>query len=425
MKRYLISSLVFLFTVFLVSCATSPRAPYIKNAYAEENWMNGVASSPNSWSKGADRWFLTGDPNVTEESNRTAPGAAAISTMMVRVPDFSQIRINGDFQVQLYGTYEHGNVYVFGPNQGVRDIAIDVRGNTLNLIQTKKSLATRKVIIRIGVNHLNSIMQLGGCGTIEGIRLHSNALSVVSARNASGNIYLAGNPNLHKVTNAGVGNINIFGATSNGLDVSTFGGGNVNISGKLNVRCVNHHGRNDINLIGVNSRMPTRIYADGMGKVSLNGQANIREIRASGQTCVYAFPVNSQYMYVYVSQNARVGLAGATTDLFVNTTDRASFLGKYLCAQNAYVRAARLSHINVTASNRIFASATQSSSVYFFGAPDNMSQFVSGSGVVIPIWSSGPRYCGINFVPTVQKRPMYKGEAPQYKWKKGKLVKAY
>lgn len=403
MKRYLLIGLILFSYLFLIGCASN-RNPYLRTDYTEETWMREVHTTPNSWARGADSWFLTGDANSAERSNRSAPYSAAISTMTVAVPDFTGIRVIGDFQVQLFGSYDHNTVYVYGPNDGVREIAIQVRGNTLCIEQTKNATSSvKKVIIRIGIRQLCSIVQLGGCGSIEGIRLNSRSLDIMTSPATTGNMYLTGPVNLRRVTNLGKGNISVFGANSASLDIRAIGNGDVNVSGNLNLRSIYHGGGNHINVIGANTRTPLKVYAEGAGKIGINGRVNLRRVTAKGATRVYIYPVFSQSIHAFAYNNARIGLAGSTTDLSVDTRGKSRFWGKHLCAQNAYVRAYDQSHINVTATSKIFASATQNASVYFFGSPESLSQFVSGSGVVIPVRIDGRPSCGMVFEPRVYK----------------------
>ena len=69
------------------------------------------------------------------------------------------------------------------------------------------------------------------------------------------------------------------------------------------------------------------------------------------------------------------------------------------------MRAHNYAHVNVSAADKIFASATENGVIYFFGEPNVLTQFVSGYGVIIPIWTKNP-CCPI--VKTVAHA--YKGE---------------
>ncbi len=410
MKRFLsasiIAGMVFVAFCLVLSGCVSKRYPYPDNQLIQENWVNSIDKTAAHWTRGADRWFMTGSPNATELANRRAPESAGISTMMVKAPDFNSIKVDGDFQVQIFGTYEKNSVYVYGPNAAVRSVLVQVDHGTLCVTQSGGAPrpVMKNVIVRIGVNYLARLTQLG-CGSIEGIRLHSNALYVNSS--GAGNMYLAGNLNLKQVSSTGAGSINIFGARTGTLDIISTGSGDINVSGMVGIRSIKHRGTGNVNVVGANSNSncPMKIYADGSGKIGLSGRAAIAEIIAKDHVCVYACPTLSSNTNVYAYGNARVGLAGTGKTLYVETNNNSRFMGQNLCVDSAFVRARDNSHINVSAGNKIFAAATQSGSVYFYGEPKLMSQFVSGNGVIIPIWTTSYRSCAI-----VERPVSYKGE---------------
>ncbi len=393
MKRYVLWGLLILSYFFLVGCASTSRPVTPNVDLTREGWMPYVDVNPHAWLRGSDRWFISGDPNALEVANRQAPLSAAISTMKVRVPDFTQIQANGDFQVQIFGTYGHNTVFIYGPQDAIRQTTVEMRGNTLCLGQLKYGV-TSKVIIRIGINRFTGLIQMGR-GCIEGNQLHADNLYVSST--GMGNIYLAGNINLRRVLNAGRGSINIFGATTPLLDVKTTGIGNVNVIGNVGVRQITHYGSNDINIIGANTA-GLRIYSTGRGKIGIKGQVNLCNVVTKGNTCVYIMNVGGGSLYAYAYDRSSIGLMGATDKLFVDTYQYAQFQGRYLCSRSAFVRAHQWSHINVTATEKIFAAATHDASVYFFGAPAIMSQFVSGNGVVMPIWYQNARVCPVSYI---------------------------
>lgn len=401
MKRYLVSIILFLSSLFLVSCAYHGNASPNSNL-VEENWRSAVITNTDGWMKGASHWFLTGEPNSTEENNMHASQNAAISTMQVNVTDFNSIKINAPVQVELYGTTDKNSVHVYGPNAQVRQVAVDVRRGTLNITvapNAEKVGGLSNVIVRIGVTNLNKLIQQGS-GRIEGRQLYSDDLTVISS--GCGNIYLAGNLRVHCISHSGKGMVSVFGATTPTLDVDNVGPGCVNVSGNVGIRSVVNRGTGNVNIVGANSDNLT-IYADGRSKTSIYGQVNLRQVTARGRSCVFAYNVNSENVTACVYDYAHVGLAGCTRNLNVEASGSSKFEGRYLCSINAYARARNSAHINVTADKRIYASATESATVYFFGTPDLLSQFVRGNGAVIPIWFDGQRSCFINTV-------SYKGE---------------
>lgn len=421
-----ILGIVILLALVLSGCTHKrpyPPAPRSINVnLTHETWQAQVENNPNKWSAGADRWFLTGDPNATETENRTAPYSEAMSTMMVKVPNFSKIKINGDFQVQIFGTYGHNSVYLYGPNDVVELAGVEVRGDTLCISQVQKvPFRMHKVIVRIGINHLNSLTQMGGNGSIEAIRLQSSSLYIMQGPKAHGNIFLSGNMNVTNIIKLGAGCINVFGVNSPALEIKTEGKGAVNVSGNVGVRLIKRRGKVEINIMGANSDSLV-IDADGIGKISLSGPVNIREIYARGSSCIYANHVASNpSLYVYLYGKSKVGLTGYARNLYIDAYGMSLFAGRHLCSQNAFARTADFAHINVSASGKIFAAATNSGSVYFYGMPGILSQFQRDNGLIMPIWYEESRICplpGTGVVQAVSPPP----PRDHYVWRNKKLM---
>lgn len=256
---------IVLLPLLLLSCVKNSYTPPTPD-YSNETWQQQIPNDPMRWTKGADTWFLTADANSTEIANRHATSSAAITTSQVQVPDsITQLSIDGAFQTQIFGTDEHTSAFVFGPNAGVRNVAIDVRGNKVYVYQTDfvPPDIMKKVIVRIGIKNLTKLTQRGP-GSIEAIRIWSKQLAIDTTPPACGDIYLSGKFNLQRIIQGGTGKINLFGADTSHLDVKTFGGGAVNINGRVGVRSIEHHGATDITIIGADSPSLT-IDADGCG----------------------------------------------------------------------------------------------------------------------------------------------------------------
>jgi len=407
MKRNFLLGLFLLSFLILSSCATH-RTVGFNPSFTNETWMRTVAVNPQPWTYGSDRWFMTGDPNAVEIANKHAPYSTAMSVVNVRVPNFTNLKIVGDFEVQIFGTYNPNSVYVYGPNDGVRQVSVQVRGNTLCITQTHPyQPLMRHIIVRIGMNNLVSLMHKG-CSNVEGIHLRSSGMFVTAY--GTGNMYLAGDIPMRRIVQMGTGSINVFGANTPCLDILTNNNGPVNVSGPhVGLRSIVHHAFGNINIVGATST-GMKIMADGGGRVSISGSnINLNSVSATNRVCVYAYNLNSSILYVHTFQNAKVGLMGYANNLYANAQDNSVIMGKYLCACNAYVRTTSCAHINVAAGMRIFAAATQDSSVYFYGSPNIMSQFVSGGAVVIPIWGNTGRSCMVVYPIASGKRVHPKG----------------
>lgn len=379
MKQYGFIGWLIVLSLFVVSCAHT-KNPFPNSDLTREVWMNSLDTQPEKWKRGADNWFLTGDPTATEESNLNAPSSAAVSTMAVNVSGFSTIKTDGDYDVQIFGS-DHDSVYVFGPNAAVGNVLVEMHGSTLFLHQKQETSPKmmKRVIIRIGVTHFNRLIQMG-CGKIEIIRVHSNHLEIVSR--SSGNIYLSGNVNLQCVEQYGAGSINVFGAVTPDLTIKTYGGGSVNIAGKVGIHTIIHHGNTDINIVGANSD-GVNIDADGSGKISLYGQVNLQCLSAKDDVCIYINCVSSERIDANISGKAQVGIAGRVRNLNETLSDSALFAGRNLCAQNAYVKTSGWAHSNVNGSGKVFAKAVDNSSIYFYGPGNVLSRFTDNHGRIM------------------------------------------
>lgn len=385
MKQVSILGIIGLISFLLASCALrSHPYPYQNHHNVAECWQKQVDCNPSRWLRGADAWFLTGDPMVRRTHS------AAISAMKVQLPNFNSIKVNGSFEVQVFGS-DHNSVFVQGPSSEVRQVIAEVRGNTLCLdeaVHGQDCMAPRHVIIRIGVANLNRLIQAGN-GKIEARHISSNCLMIVSE--GCGDIYLTGHVFLTHIGSSGQGSVTVLDASSNQLSIDTSGSGSVNVSGVIGIESIRHHGSGNINIIGAHSNC-LRIAADGCGKVAIQGQVNIREIAATNHAGVFAYYICSDTVSVKTSQNAHVGLSGRARNIFVNTEGSSSFEGRYLYSHDAYVRAHQNSFINTSASSKIFVSSSDYASVYFYGNPAIISKFTTGHGLVVPILYDTPEF---------------------------------
>lgn len=379
MKQYLLVSVFFLSALLLTSCS----GPNPSTDLINEKWQDAVEIKPARWAKGADRWFLLGTPNLIERKLRQG-NPADISTVRVPAPFFKNIKANGEFQVQIFGASEGNTVFIFGPKDAVKAMKVTVRNKSLFISQKKNAPETiKQVIIRIGVRDLR-VLEQRGCGTIETFKLCSSNLIVITTPSSKGNIYLSGKIRLRLINHGGKGMINVFNTHTPAMGIKTYGCGGVNISGKVGIQSIDHAGVGNINIVGANTNS-LRIHASGAGKIGVQGIINLKKVEAQDDTRVYVYYVSSDQVYAIAHNNARIGLAGATRELYVDTFGTSSFEGRYLRTQNTFARARGASHMNVTANYEIFASAVGNSSIYYFGPAHLLTKFESGNGTVIPL----------------------------------------
>lgn len=369
--------------VALVGCVSHTHdfvQSQVQNNLLQENWQGQVDTDPGQWKKHADNWLWFGTPNAVERADRSAPYSEAMSTMMVRVPDFTQVRVNGDFDVQLDGRFQHNSVYLLGPNEEMRQVAVEVKDHVLDIHRVDVQ-DPKHVIVRIAIHNLQGLIQ-NGSGKVEGRFLRANPLNLTSA--GSGAVILTGKINVQHIDQLGTGDITILGAYTPLLKITSSGKGALNINGRVGVESITHTGSGDINIIGADTNALS-VWTSGSGKLGIKGIVNLKQLTASDNTSVYIYMVKSKDVYVYVRDKAMVGLAGQTKTLYIDAKGSSTFAGTYLQSQYTYARAREWAHINAGAEDRAFAAADNNSSIYIIGWPNVISPYVNDNAVIVPI----------------------------------------
>jgi hypothetical protein len=407
-KSDLFSYILFVFFFMLTACASNNGydQTQVHENLLNETWMHQMDINPSNWTRNADPWFFTGNPNSIQQYDNTAPAYKAITTSMVRVPDFTDVTVSGDFQVQIYGRAEHNSVFIIGPNASTRQIAVEVINNTLYIHKLKDSkVCLKNVIVRINVRNLHVLKNLGA-SNIYGRDITSSQLFISSCD--CGNIFLCGNMNLARVSQTGTGTVVVLGANTPCLDIKVIGSGCVKVNGHVGIQNIYHNGNGDVTILDADTDALT-INANGYGTTSVVGCVNLKKVRASGCSRVYVYWVSSSGFYATADGTSRIGLAGTTANMDVDITNASLFEGRYLRGDAVYVRTRDTSHANVASDKKIFAAALDRSSIYIFGSPTMVSRYTSQRGAIIPVWmDTSPT----PFPPTLAYRQhrSYKGE---------------
>lgn len=384
--KHIAAMLTILLTAFiLISCAAG-RYPYPTEELAAEGWRSQIQRDPDVWAEKADVWFRAGQPSKSARMNRSADYSQVISKTMIRVPNFQSIKASGDFKIQMVGVNspDRGNsVYIEGPNMAVRALDVKVVGDVLFIEQVDDPpVDMGRVIVHVCIKRLNNLIHEGG-GSVEGIRLLSNGLTVDSK--GSGNIFLAGHLNVKCVVARASGSVNIFTTSSSGTEIEALSSGDVNIAARngISLKSITHHGNSDINIIGSRAGSGVSITADGRGIIGIDGCVVVREVRASGHVCVFVSRSVGGKPCIYVYDEARVGIDGDANELYGYTTRSSRLMARNLFAQNLYVEAAGTSHMNVRGVSKAFALAKDYGSIYYYGNPEVLDYQERNNGTVI------------------------------------------
>lgn len=393
MNRIITIITLTLIALILISCANG-RYPYPKSDLGRENWRSQVQTNSSVWARNASNWFRAGTTNT--------------GGCDVRVASFNGIKAAGNFQIRITGNPNGDTVSVEGPPDAVRAMIVRVNNGILNLMEAKDAPPDMsQVIVHVNIRHLE-YLEYNGSGLVEGVRLYSRHLEIIST--GCVNMYLTGHVNVKCILANGSGTVNVFTVNSFGTDIETRNAGSVNISARDRVwlKNIKHKGSGEINVIGAASNGLV-INTEGKGKIGIYGLVDIREIRASGQTCVFIRSSNSSSTCVYVYDDARVGIDGRAHTFNGYTNKTARLLIRDLTVQDLYVKATGQSHMNVYATNKIFATATGYATIYFYGDPNILTRFVSGDGAVINMGTPSSQNEAI--VPCM--KPHHKSRGPQ------------
>lgn len=383
MKQFASMIAVAIAALILISCA-SGRYPYPDSDLGKESWRQQMQTNSDAWATKADDWFLAGRPSSASMVNDDEDNPQVISKSRIRVGNFNSIKINGDFKVQIMGDAAEDRLTIEGPNEAVRTIKVSVQGNVLCLEQVSdEPVDMSHVIIHISMRQLCNLIYNGN-GCVEGIRIYSPALNVQSS--GMGCIFLAGPMNINSVVSRGAGSVNLFTLASGHAVVESYSSGAVNIDAKegINLRSIKHEGTGDINIIGATSKNLS-INAKGKGIVSVKGRVVVKDIHASEEVCVFVDCIVGGGPCVYVYNDARVGIDGYAYSLHGYTSRSSRLMARYLKVKEATIESIGSSHVNVTASNQIFATARDYATIYFYGNPDILNQVETGDGSVIII----------------------------------------
>lgn len=371
MRIFYCLPLTIFFIGFFSSCTYLPdsAAPIPKSA---ETWQQTIIRHPFAWQNTFEK------PDI----QRIAP-----PWVEKKISQFiTHLYVEGDFNVQIVGS-EQNTLGLYGPREAVERVHIRIAGSQLLLSQTKGALIPlmRKVVVRVGLRQLHSLMQRGR-GEITGLQVNSPYLQIVATPSAKGPIYLNGHMNLERLIQAGKGVINVIGIDNHHLFLKTTATstGSVNLAGNINVFFISHEGLSEVNLIGVQQK-PFRLLAKGRGKLGLMGNAiQLSAMQVNNYAQVYIEGIHTPRLKIRAYQSADIGISGVVGELQLETFGYATFQGHYLCVHKAYVRTFGDSHANLTSSGQVFVTAKGTSQVYFFGPAYLMTPFVSEGANIIP-----------------------------------------
>lgn len=352
-----------------------------------ENWMRLLNINPFLWEKYAGSWYLTGEPLEMSSYVKQAPWRETMTEMNVHVPNFTNVMITGNYQVQIMGGEDANSVSIVGSNAALREAAVFVNDatNTLVISQVPKpTVPCQSVIIRIGIQDLNKLILKGGASAW-GTNITSTHLAIAALGRST--VYMKGRINLIAAVATGVSNITMLGVIAPCVSVKATGASSIRLAGRIGIQKLINYGNGEVTIYGADSD-GLDIQTAGGGITRVVGQVNLRKVNARGMSRVYVFYAQSKNVFVKVCDRATVAIAGCIGNLVVSVKDYGLFLGKNLLSQIAYVKTCNNAHANISAQIRFFGHARDDSTIYYFGSPETASRFTTQNGRILTLWNN-------------------------------------
>ena len=180
----------------------------------------------------------------------------------------------------------------------------------------------------------------------------------------------------------GRGNVTLFGVWTPSLSINMRGSGCAKLCGRVGVHSIKNSGRGLLNIVGVDTDSLS-IWSSENSAIGMTGRAKLSKVYAQDKAQVYFYTVGSPSLSVYETGQAKVGLGGFVKTLHVDLANESQFQGRSLWAESAFVKTQGLSHANISAQKRGFVSAMDSSSIYFFGQKNILSETKTEQGAVV------------------------------------------
>ena len=368
MRKYFLSGIIAIFLALLISCAHRPiyNTSQIQQDLVSEHWQSQVVTSP---------------PNQSMQGMFSDSQSARV---MRQLPSFTRVHIEGNYHVKIVGNQPYHRVSLSG--RYARLVVVEVVNGILCIhpIANCDVTCLQEVTICIELNTLNELVTRGNI-RLEGQYICSDHLSIRAS--GSGCVFLRGNFNLSDITQVGSSDVTVLNAHSPRAVIYDYGNGNVDVSGDIAINHIIHAGNGRVSVIGADSPA-LAIDASGAGLTSVAGCVNLKRISAINYSRVYVSGAKSLSTTVSANDCAKVGIEGTVRSLNVCLAGSSQFLGKNYLSRNADASTKDAAHANVRVNNRVFASASDNSSIYLFGRSRvDVSRYTAERGVIIPLWS--------------------------------------
>lgn len=282
--------------------------------------------------------------NVTPLPPSTAPTQCskktATLTKIYSGSNFSQVDIQGKYDVNLHTGYKKPEIIIRGTPTDLNNIQVELKGGSVVVRPLSKSPLCAPVVIEVNARFLNAF-SYSGRGLITGPRLSSELLDL--KLNNTNRTVLGGHINLRKLEVRGPGYVEISGIYSSSILLKMLG-------------------QPHIKLVGV---------------------APLSYLSAEGDGSLGLYWVRSDFLAIRLKGSSYVQLAGIVNKLDVELWGKAHFNGRYLRAMRTFAKTHDHSVAEITSIKRQHTLATDASDIFFYKIPEMKADFMGFNGAVL------------------------------------------
>ena len=336
----------------------------------QEKWMQQVATNTNGWFDNSGTWLLKRDykhehPLVCQKT-------------ILPDTDFTDLIIAGNANIQIIAGAPRNAITIYGDNGSANQVSLSYLKSQLTVNTAGDASNTT---VRIEAKRLTSILNMNQ-NTVIGKINQESKINIISTSHA--NTFLDGEINLCFLENSGYGTVTITGIQSNNLNLTVPDDGNVRLAGRIGIQNIEHDGDGDVSIVGADSdKLSITTY--GSGVTSVYGHVNLKQINADEKSYVLVYWADTNDLKVTQKKDTFVGIAGASLKLQADVQGSSCFQGQYLRTGNAFIKTYNTARANVTAGNKIFASAAGSSVILYYGEPQDISKTTARNASILAL----------------------------------------
>lgn len=340
------------------------------------NWYQQLQTNNATWQKSFTQQSL--NPNKLHYYSQSK----------IQTRAFSNIVINGDYQVQILGGQKQNSITLYGGWNQLRQLTININHNTLKLSNIDNK--TKPILVRISAPEINRIT-LNGSGIVVAKNLLGTQVTLTN--NGHGNLLADGAASISKVNLTGKGNIAVLGASGKQISVTNTGSGDIHMQGKYDVRTLTDNGPGNINLTGLQSNA-LNINSAGSGNIIASGYANLETLTHSGSGNVYFYWTTSSTPKIMATGSGTIGLAGNANKTTAIIGGTVIFDGRFLRTKELNIKTKDNARAKVIALEQLLATATDESQIHYYNQPKHLLKYHSGSGVILDLSHENlPKWC--------------------------------